>query len=193
MSVDEVGKQGAEGVCGLRMARPTAADQERQDGRLRGGRPFAISAGEPEDVPPGSAKGRDWPSFGMTWSTAPWVRSGNATPTPRRRSLSNACGEVTSSRPDSEIGLIEEGPYVWHGTGNVHGRWGVGVGAPAVRVLTWGAANGQHALRKCDPGYRDRGAHRRGGTGIASGRVRARHQANVLGRLTGWAPWKYDG
>ena len=44
----------------------------------------------------GSAKGRAWSRVGMMWSVVANVRSGNATPMPRDRSMSNACGVVTS-------------------------------------------------------------------------------------------------
>ena len=44
----------------------------------------------------GSANGRAWSRVGMMWSVVAKVRSGNATPMPRDRSMSNACGVVTS-------------------------------------------------------------------------------------------------
>ena len=39
---------------------------------------------------------RNWSSVGTMWSTVAYVRSGNATRAPRCRSMSNACGDVTS-------------------------------------------------------------------------------------------------
>ncbi len=55
-----------------------------------------------------SANGRGWPSVGTMWSTVAKVRSGNATRWPRRRSMSKACGLVTSCtrcRPIEQLRL----------------------------------------------------------------------------------------
>ena len=88
---------------GLRQAQLRADDvHDALVGARRGRRAGCRTRGSCARAPPSSprpcrrANGRGWPSVGTMWSTVAKVRSGKATRRPRRRSMSNACGLVTS-------------------------------------------------------------------------------------------------